>query len=576
MQIILRQTFSLGRFHATPWRVSTFDDPYGEWPPSPWRLLRAVVARSYQLERERLTTAKPERQALVAAFCQSTVAWRLPDFSWRGPGLRQYQPVEFRSDNQRPAELDLVPLSEGLQCELGGHFGLLEKGKSEPRMLEVFDRERRSLYRREIAGDQLVAFRAAAKAAKMGGLIVKRMRRLPDAKGYRTTIVQDNFWLVGQDQPVWWYLTGDNWPPQVLSLLDLCLARMTYFGRAESITAIFRVRDTGHTVPGPNCHAREERCAGAVPVLGLSAGATLQQIEATSDQLAAANALVPPGARWLYAERPLRPVAARSARRSPERKPTQIVQFAIGGRVLPPPRELVRLTERFRGRTLKSLLRLSTDGKVSEWENAPEDLREKASGLTGKDVNGRPIADHSQAVFFLHLERQRPCRLCVWRRQPFDALELEAVLMAADQPLPLGFRGTPWTITLIPLDGLVPPPPALDPVPHACWATATPFVPPRHVFGRNGRPREDDSVQAQVLRELRNRGVLCDGAVVTAEKAGWVTVHQPRRPALRQPKADKLAYHVSVSFPTPIRGPLFLGASCHFGLGVFAPLTPLA
>ena len=52
MKLVLRQEFPLGRFHATPWRVNPFDDPHGEWPPSPWRLVRAVTARWYQWARE--------------------------------------------------------------------------------------------------------------------------------------------------------------------------------------------------------------------------------------------------------------------------------------------------------------------------------------------------------------------------------------------------------------------------------------------------------------------------------------------------------------------------------------------
>jgi CRISPR-associated protein Csb2 len=30
MRVVLKQIFPLGRFHATPWRVNPFDDPYGE------------------------------------------------------------------------------------------------------------------------------------------------------------------------------------------------------------------------------------------------------------------------------------------------------------------------------------------------------------------------------------------------------------------------------------------------------------------------------------------------------------------------------------------------------------------
>ena len=99
MQLVLEQTFPLGRFHATPWKVFPYDDPHGEWPPSPWRLVRAVLARSYQLDREIADSSETHaklREAMVRSFAASEISWQLPQFTWRGPGLRQYHPAEFK------------------------------------------------------------------------------------------------------------------------------------------------------------------------------------------------------------------------------------------------------------------------------------------------------------------------------------------------------------------------------------------------------------------------------------------------------------------------------------------------
>jgi CRISPR-associated protein Csb2 len=52
MAVVIEQRFPLGRFHATRWNQNPFEDPYGEWPPSPWRLLRALAARWFQYARE--------------------------------------------------------------------------------------------------------------------------------------------------------------------------------------------------------------------------------------------------------------------------------------------------------------------------------------------------------------------------------------------------------------------------------------------------------------------------------------------------------------------------------------------
>jgi len=76
MQIVLQQIFPLGRFHATPWKVFPYEDPHGEWPPSPWRFVRAVLARSYQLDREIADASETHaalREIMVRAFAASEV-----------------------------------------------------------------------------------------------------------------------------------------------------------------------------------------------------------------------------------------------------------------------------------------------------------------------------------------------------------------------------------------------------------------------------------------------------------------------------------------------------------------------
>jgi len=120
MRVVLRQEFPLGRFHATPWRVNPFDDPHGEWPPSPWRLIRAVTARWYQWARE--AGKEPERpehiaelERLQTALCLSTYTFHLPPSARRGTALRQYHPTtldmtppawRYVAEFERPADAE--------------------------------------------------------------------------------------------------------------------------------------------------------------------------------------------------------------------------------------------------------------------------------------------------------------------------------------------------------------------------------------------------------------------------------------------------------------------------------------
>ena len=43
MPVIIKLKFPAGRYHATPWGRHV-NEGVPEWPPSPWRLLRALVA----------------------------------------------------------------------------------------------------------------------------------------------------------------------------------------------------------------------------------------------------------------------------------------------------------------------------------------------------------------------------------------------------------------------------------------------------------------------------------------------------------------------------------------------------
>jgi hypothetical protein len=235
--------------------------------------------------------------------------------------LRQYQPVEFAWDHPSPRKLKLVPLDGQLRQALGGRFALLEKDERGLSKFEVFDGDKRSVRSLEAADDQLLkSFREASSEARKGGTIVELKRYPPAGRGYSTTKVQDNFWLVADTDELLWFLSGDRWKPQSLDLLDACLARMTYFGRAESITKIWLVRDPRVDLPMANCRLSKQRGAGMVPVLAPVPEARLQEVEASTDDPVVAETTVPPGACWLYAERPQRPAAIRPPPRLVRRK----------------------------------------------------------------------------------------------------------------------------------------------------------------------------------------------------------------------------------------------------------------
>jgi CRISPR-associated protein Csb2 len=505
VRVVLRQLFPLGRFHATPWKVSPFEDLLGEWPPSPWRLARAVIARWYQWKREmggedELT----QLDDLVAALCDSSYCFHLPVHARRGGPLRQYHPVEF---------------------------GWNPPGKK----------------------------RAAMRS-------------------YSTRLSQDNFWCVPRDEAgtVWWIIDGDRWTPQLLATLDRCLERLSYFGRAETLTVIRRFDGVA---PERNCELRSGvRTRSSAPVLAPARGASRSDLErVTNDPLAARR--IPRGAKMTYADLPPAQPAHEQALIPRARTASKLVQLAIGWNVAPEPSATARLTARFRSAVLNELLRLKTGADNTTWNTASASVRNAIADMTGKDANKKPLQGNRHAEFLVWWENALPTRLLAWRSsRPFDDDERTAILLAASRDLAWGAAGPEadaWKIRLVPLDAAVPPPPGFDGTRACVWESVTPYVPPRHDL-RGGKPRASESLPNQVRRELALRDVP-GSQDVEAEQiapATWVAVHLPSsRSNARLFVGNRRGYWLRLEFREPLIGPIRLGHSSTFGLGLFKPVS---
>lgn len=502
MRIVLRQVFPLGRFHATPWRVNPFDDPHGEWPPSPWRFARAVVARWYQWARESPEDRPDgELEALVRALSTSRYAFYLPATASRGSPVRQYFPTEFGWD---PAE------------------------------------------------------------KKKAGM-----------RAYKKSLAQDNYWCTGSDEhgAVWWFLDGNDWSEDLASVLDRCLQRMLYFGRAETLTRIERV-ENGH--PEPNCRLSEQPFPDGVRVLVPAEDATREDVERVTDDDQSVKRSIPPGAAQRYASRPRRPAVHEKPRPKAPRAGRHLVQLALGWNAAPEVRALARLTSRFRGTVLRELVEIASHGACATWSRAPRRVRERVALMSGKDAEGRPLRGHRHAEFFAWCEDDVATRLLVWREsRPFDEDEEAAILAAAGRELSWAAPGDDadaWKVRLVPLDRAVPPPPGFDGRAWRVWESVTPYVPPRHHL-RGGKPRERESIGDQVRRELSLRGFGgADDVRVEVREPSWVAVHLPRRePRRRSFLGDRRGYRLRLEFPEPVKGPLRLGHSSSFGVGLFRP-----
>lgn len=517
MRLVLRQYFPLGRFHATPWRVNPYDDPFGEWPPSPWRFVRALIARWYQWSRETVDSPDAEQlDRLVAALCDSSYSFHVPAAALRGRPLRQYHPVEF-------------------------------------------------------------GWEPAAKSKGKG----KNKKAIPQFKTYGTSLVQDNYWCTpdGSSGAIWWFLQSELWTPELIEVLDHCLARLIYFGRAESFTAIERTSDCP---PQPNCepHARP-RSSASVRVLVPQTTATRKDVERVTDDPQVVTTTVPPGARMMYADPLVRPAARELPVTFPPRQDCRLIQLAIGWHVPPELRSVVRLTARFRSAVLRELLLIKTQGRHTSWSTAPKAVREAVADMFGKDADGEPLKEHNHTEFLAWWQSRIPTRLLIRRSSPvFDQDDQAAIFKAAARAVSwaaIDRRRDEWKIRLIPLDEAVPAPPGFDGRLARTWEAMTPYVPPRHYL-RDGNPRASESIAKQIRRELSFRHVSSAEQVEVKEMADstWVTVHllgRNARAAERMFLGDRRAYWLRLIFPEPVAGPIRLGHSSTFGLGLFRPVS---
>jgi CRISPR-associated protein Csb2 len=512
MPLILEQSFPLGRFHATRWNQNPFEDRHGEWPPSPWRLLRALAARWFQYARESGDKDEAARNELLEKLASQPPAFHLPVFTWRGePALRQYQKTE-------------------------------------------------------------VAWTDAS--AKAGAY-----------KKPKTTLVVDAFRAVSPTDAVIWVWDTVELSPRLASLLGELLRRILYFGRAETHCRFTIGKTLTQSLDRTELSSSNKTDS---PVLVATPGEklNLECLLASSDDRLLKGRQIPPGTEWRYARLPQCPtMSIPTARKARYPTDLHVIQFAVGGRVYPEQAHWVRVIEKFRGCVLKHAARIVSGGECASYRELPGNLRDKLKFLSGKDGEGRPLQDHQHAYFFLYPDEiGSPTRLIAYRHTPFDAIadepfEVQAILAASREPIYWQSRDPEWSLRLVPLPFRTPTAPGLL-AESTNWVTATPFVPPgnRRRFRKGGRERPGEAPDRLLRKLLRSSNFPDSVAIVPidqTEEDAWVDVHATRdeQLCLRKQRARPVrrGFHFRIAFREPIRGPICVGHSCHFGLGLFVP-----
>jgi CRISPR-associated protein Csb2 len=522
MTLILQQHFPLGRFNATRWKQNPFEDRYGEWPPSPWRLLRALAARWIQYSREVGDDDIELRDRLLRSLAISPPEFSLPAFSWRmNPSVRQYHKT-------------------GIEWTA--------KGKKD------------SAYKKTM-----------------------------------TSLVPDQCQTLPTNEFVYWIWPELDLLTPLKQLLDQLLSRVLYFGRAESFCHIRKIEALPEGVK-PNCRLSEVVCENS-PVLVATPGRplNLDSLLAASDDALLRGRSVPPGAAWFYAEIPQSPTTKSNPSRTTQfPAELQVIQFAVGGRVYPQIGEWIRVTERFRGATLKELARRLTGDREATFAMLPQESRHKFSLFSGKTGDGMPLTGQHRHVSFALVpdEHGLPTRLVCFRSEPFKPDEVAALLDASEwrcswrfsQRNQDGKLRDEWQLRFVPLPFDTPPPRGMvfDAPVSRVWESATPFVVPggRKRFRKNGKLRPGETTERLLLKLLDSAGYPAPSLVLLSDKLEWVSTHESRMQR-KERRMDHTrvvlpGYRFRITFPTEVSGPISIGHSSHFGLGLFLPVEHFA
>ena len=95
---------------------------------------------------------------------------------------------------------------------------------------------------------------------------------------------------------------------------------------------------------------------------------------------------------------------------------------------------------------------------------------------------------------------------------------------------------------------------------------------PRYAYDRI---KPGESPEEQLRLELDRQGYDTTGVTIRVadQSAEWARVHRPRRSRDDPTNTERRGYHALLTFDAPVRGPISLGHSSHFGLGLFVPMN---
>ena len=524
---VLELRFPAGRYHATPWGRHVNEGAI-EWPPSPWRIVRALIATWYL--KARRNEEIPERviHALADALTELPV-FRLPRANTAH--TRHYMPYNEGKNKKTTKVFDtFVQIAENEAVLVAWNVDLPPK--------------------------QLAALKTLAN--RLGYL--GRAESLVEARVLEgVTAIESNAAPLDKDARL----------PERTELVRLLAAvsPAKYAGWREDFLKANQPPADDKKKTGKKTKTAE---APSVPEDLFAA------LHADTGELQAAGWNLPPGAEFInYTRRDDAFAPASKPRpRNSKALPT-VARFAVVSSVAPSITQAVSVANRVHD----ALCKWSDQGKG------------RAAVFTGLADDGKPRSDHGHAQIFCEANGARDfiTHITVWAPMGLDEA---ACLALRRLNKVWGHGGHDIRLVLHGIGGMEDfkecPLIAVQ-QPAKVWRSLTPFVSTRHAKTfRDGRPKIDASgwqIGSAAHDLLRLLAMHPQGTTATVKQCDerarpfqFGNQHfrslqfQTRRHDGGGNRGNSSGNSFIVTFPEPINGPLALGYGSHFGLGLFVPV----
>jgi len=515
--------FPAGRYHATPWG-NHVNEGLVEWPPSPWRLLRALIACGYA--KCGWAEVPPAGRRLLNALATSLPTYALPPATLAH--TRHYMPTGVLEKGREPTTLVFDAWAEVGEGVLGVKWDCVLDSEASS-LLATLAENLGYLGRSE----SWVSAEVASDTEH-----VCEMNSFPCVAGEAPRPGYDQHWLIAALSPA----DYDAW-------------------RSREVERVLSEQSEAATAE----HARVGSAAVAPYPVDL-----IEALQRDTAWWRGHGWSEPPGSRRVLYWRSQHALAvgaiAQRVRATAPRVEAMLLALTTSSgssSALPacsralPQAELIH----------RALVAQVGRGKRAD---CPE--------LTGRDETGKPLTGHRHAHLLPldldadeHLDHvlvYAPMGLADAAQAAIRRLKRtskggvgELRIAIAGQGRLEDFRGLPpqlrsrVELLLGPQGGA------------RAWASSTPFVLPRHL-----KRRGKNTLEGQVLAELASRSLPPAIVEVLAEETRNLRhIARVRRPPAKAPPSDA-GFALRLTFETPIRGPLALGYGVHFGLGLFAAL----